>query len=391
VRAGNPHHLQAMLAEARGMIAEARDQLPDAVTDYAHGVELDRAQGTPSALSNALQLQCGAEVRTGQFALAQQHCTEAVTIVAQALGPDHPFVAEAETNLGFVAVTQNDFKGARAIWERALARLDRGHDDDVLGLATVLVNLGTISLYDDEPAARRYLTRLQSATATAGTNPKNLAVQVRMAELLRKTDPAAGLLALETIARRAEATLGLANRTTAYALEDLAGAYHQSGRIRDAKLAFERNLEAVRLLYGERSLTTLATENRYGQTLVELGEAANARPVLERIVLAVEQMSPDSPFLAEAYTNLADCLLQLGDAAHAEDYAKRGLAIREHGDDPLQTSEVRFILGKAMWKARKDPKAIEVVTKSRDEMRAIGPRASTLPEVEAWLKQARGR
>ena len=45
----------------------------------------------------------------------------------------------------------------------------------------------------------------------------------------------------------------------------------------------------------------------------------------------------------------------------------------------------------ASKKARKDPKAIEVVTRSRDQMRAIGQRATTLPEVEAWLKQARAR
>jgi hypothetical protein len=104
--------------------------------------------------------------------------------------------------------------------------------------------------------------------------------------------------------------------------------------------------------------------------------------------MALEAIAePDSAFLAQALTNEADCAISLGDAAGAIEPARRALAIREQrGDDPLQTSEARFVLAQALWAARKDPSAVALARTARDEMAAIGlPRAATLPEVKRWL------
>jgi hypothetical protein len=125
--------------------------------------------------------------------------------------------------------------------------------------------------------------------------------------------------------------------------------------------------------------------------MMMMHDAKAARPLFEHAVLALEAtVPPDSSFLAEADTNLADCLTALGEAQAAIAPATRALAIREQrGDDPLQTSEARFVLVQALWKARRDPAAVAMARKARDEMRAIGPRATTLPDVERWLAGAR--
>ncbi|HEY0250373.1 MAG TPA: tetratricopeptide repeat protein, partial [Kofleriaceae bacterium] len=283
---------------------------------------------------------------------------------------------------------------ARATWDRALARFDRSGGEDALGVATVLVDLLSVSTEQrDLAAADRYLARLQSLAATAETRPDNLGVQIRVAQLVALREPARGIALAEDLAKRSDAALGRNSRTSASAYESLGYMYSDAKRFADAKTAFERTVEASRALYGERNPTTIDTEERFNQLLVETGDLATARPNLERLELALEQTQPkDSAKLANAELNLADCMLRQNDLAKAEDFARRSLAIREtRGDDPLQTSEARFLLAQVIWKARKEPTAIAFATKARDEMKAIGPRASTLPDVEQFLKQARAR
>ena len=391
VRAGKPPELEALLSISRGMLAEGRGDNAAAIGEYRHAVALRRI-GHPIDLATSLQLLCGLEARIDAFALAKAHCEEALAITTGALRADHPLVAEAEVDLGMVAAIRHDFAEARRLWESALARLDRGASGDALGTATVLIDLGELALDTrDHAAATKYLTRLRTISGTAATSPENLDVQVRLAHLLRETrSPAAEVAELEALARKAEASLGLAHPTTAHALEDLAGAYYESHQMAEARATYAHAVEAAKALYGPRHLTTLAIEGRYGQALLELHDAATARPLLEQVAAILDDTVPaDSAFRAEADTNLADCLLQLGQPARAAALAQQALAIREkRGDDPLQTSEVRFIYAKALGK---DPRALALATQARDEMKAIGPRATTLPEVEVWLKRAGAR
>jgi len=393
-RVGNPAELTALLEDTRGMVAEEQGDRATAGAAYARAVATFRVSGPRLRLANALQVECAFEESSEQLAEAKAHCNEAIAIFTAEVGPDHPYVAEAETNLGVAYVLDLDRVKARAIWERALARLDRGHDEDVLGLASVLIDLADVSVdLHDVPAASAYLERVRQVTANAWTDPKSLSLQLRAAGLQCETDVAGCIDTIEGIAKHAEAAFGIANRTTGAAYEALGIAYWHVHRMRDAKAAFARNVEATRAIYGDRNPATLKQEDRYAQALLELGETKEARPLLEHITFALEETAaPDSPSLASAYCNLADCMLQLGDAARAEELAQKGLAIRvKRANDPLQTSEVRFILAKAMWKARKDPRALREAMTARDEMKAIGPSATTLPEVEAFLKQARAR
>ncbi|CAN5234784.1 hypothetical protein BH11MYX1_BH11MYX1_07600 [soil metagenome] len=111
------------------------------------------------------------------------------------------------------------------------------------------------------------------------------------------------------------------------------------------------------------------------------------RRLFEDNVRELEAAVPaDSPLLAEAYTNIADCLTALGEETAAVEPARKALAIRERrGDNPLQTAEARFVLAQAIWLAHRDPAAIAMAKVAREEMRAIGPQATTVPEIERWL------
>ncbi len=312
----------------------------------------------------------------------------------EALGDVHPLVAEAETNFGVAVAVTGDLTGARKQWESALARLERGIGDDAPALAVVLLNLADVATETGDTAAgERYLARAQTVSAHAAASPENFHVKIRVANVLRaKGRGAEGLAMLEDLARRAEATFGPRNPTTAHALEDLGASYYEADRYADARAAWEKGLVACKALYGANHPTTLGLAGRIGQAMMMMKDAEAARPLFEHAVLALEARNqPDSSFLAQAYTNLADSLTMLGEGALAVIPAQKGLAIREQrGDDPLQTAEARFVLAQAMWRAKR-PAAVEVARKARDEMRELGPRATSLPTVERWLRTPAAR
>jgi tetratricopeptide (TPR) repeat protein len=393
VRAGNPPNLATKLLIEQGLMAEDTGDAVTARTRYTRALELRRKSADPTEVAIALQRVCGAEELIGKLDDARAHCEEALELVRGALGDSHPIAAEAESNLAVAIAESGDLRGARRRWESALATLERGLGGDTPALAAVLLDLEVVSRDIGDPtAADRYLARALKLTANTATSPDNIDVQIRVANRLRSNGNSAEAIAmLEDLVGRAEATLGPHHRTTGHALEDLATAYYASGRYADARATFEKLVAAATAIYGARHPTTLASLGRYGQAMMMMNDAKSARPVFEQAMLALEATVPaNSPFLAEAYTNLADCLTTLGQAALAVPPASKGLAIREQlADSPLQTAEARFVLAKAVWRARRDPTAVAMAHEARDEMRAIGPRATSLPVIERWLAGAR--
>jgi tetratricopeptide (TPR) repeat protein len=390
VRAGNLPALESSLRIIRGGFAEQRGDFPAAVADFTRAVELRRGSVGPDAGDTAVALQrlCAAEGQTPKLEQAHQHCEQAVAILRHALGPDHPLVAEAESTLGIATAIQGDLEGARAQWESVLARLERALGPRSPDLVPVLLNLGDASsALKDPAAAERYLARAVELTGKGDRDANDLALRVRVARQLQASKPAAALAMLEDIVRRSEAQLGRDHPTTASALSELGASYYNAGRLAEARTTFERAIAAHRVVYGERHAVTLTLEGRYGQSLFELGELAAARAVYERVMLALEVTVPaDSPFLGQAYSNFASAMIALHEPG-ASVYAAKGFAIREKlADDPLQLAEARFILGRALWRDRKDrTRAVALVKQARDEMRALGPDASSLPDTERWL------
>ena len=393
-RAGNPPELESAYLIQRAGLAEQRGEFPAAEADFARAVELRRRSLGPDSGDTAIALQrlCGAESQNGKLAEGRRHCEEALEILRRALGPDHPITAQGESALAVAIAIEGDLPAARDHWLAALASLERSIGARSVGLAPMLLNLGDVSgMLGDREAAKLYLDRAIELTGSDEVDMNNLDIRLRIArQVLDNRPPAEAIAMLEELVQRADAQRGATHPSTASALHDLAVAYYQGDRMKDARVTFERAIAAHRTIYGERHAVTLTLEGQYGQTLIELGDPAAARPVLERVMLALEgTVDADSPFLAQAYANLADCLLELRvEPDHAVELAERGLAksATTLADDPLMLAEVRYVLGQALWRAGRDRKrAVSLVRTARDEMRAIGPAASSLPDVERWL------
>jgi tetratricopeptide (TPR) repeat protein len=389
VRAGKPAQLEGNLLVERGLMAEDTGDFAAARTAYEQALEVRRASGDRSDVAVALQRLCSVEGQLGKLADARAHCEEAVKVLREELGEAHPHVAEAQSNLGIELAIEGDLKAAREHWLAALSTLERGLGPDAPGLAPVLLNLSDVSRELRDPdAAERYLARTVKVSASAETSAESIGVQIRAADQLRSTGKSAeGLAMLEQLARRAEATLGPAHPTTASALDSLGDAYYESDRYADARDTYQKAIKAKGTLYGERHPTTLGTMGRYGQALLEMNDAKAACPVFEQVMLATEEtVKTNPPLLAQGYVNFADCLNTTGDHARALPLAEKALAILEpRADDPVHISQARFVLAQALWGARRDPQALVIARKARDEMRAIGPQATSLPDVERWL------
>ncbi len=393
VRAGKPPVLESKLLLEQGLMAEDTGEFETARTRYTDALALRRTYADPGDVAVALERLCSTESQVGKLDDGRAHCAEAFEMMRGALGADHPLVADAESELAVAIAITGDLVGARRHWEAALATLERGLGNDAPGLAAVLMNLADVSRELADPvAADRYLSRALQLPSSATSSPDNLEVQLRLANQLRAHGQAAeGLARLEDLARRAEATLGPVHPTTAHAFADLGDAYYETDRYADARATYGKAIKVSTAIYGALHPTTLGVMGRYGQAMMMMGDAKSARPVFEQAMLGLEAAGdPNSPVLGSAYTNLADCLTTLGEPAAAVEPATKALAIQEQrGDNPVQTSQARFVLAQALWKARRDPAAVPLARKARDEMRAIGPRASSLPDVERWLAGAR--
>jgi len=395
VRAGNPPKLESDYLITRAGFAEQRGDYPAATADLTRAVELRRRSAGHDAPDTAIALQrlCGVESQIGKLAEARRHCEEAVDLLGRALGAQHPMVAEAISSLAVAIAIEGDLKLARTTWEKALAVVERSLGVQDPEQVPMLLNLGDVSrMLGDPAAAERYLARAVELSGKDANDANDIELRLRVASQLGSTGRAAEALAMrEDLVRRAEAQLGRDHPSTASALADLARSYYNADRLPDARALFERAIAAHSAINGERHAVTLTLQGQYGQTLMALKDAAAARKVYEHVMLALEStVAVESPFLGQAYSNFADALLALREPG-ASTPAAKGFGIREKlADDPLQLAEARFIYGQALWRDNRDrPRAVALVKQARDEMRAIGADATSLPRVERWLAGSR--
>ena len=390
VRAGNLAELEARYLMQRAGIAEQRGDLAAAAGDLARAAELRVTTGDRAETAVALMRLGVVEAQLGRSTEGRAHCTEALAAMRDTLGADHPMTAHAESQLGIVHAIEADYVAARRHWVAALASLERSVGADSPETVNTLMNLADVSRILREPeAAKGFFDRAIAIADRAPDDPANLRIRLQVArQRLAAGEGEEALAALTEIAARAEAVLGPKHTDTADAYVALARAYYTVDRMFDARTAFERAVELHRAAIGERHQVTLGVELQYGQTLMELGEPEDARRVFARALHLLDGAVPaDSPILAQARSNLADCLLSMGEYPRAVELAELGFATRvARDDDPVQLSESRFILGRALWASKLDRRrGLELVKTARDEMAAIGRDETSLTAAERWL------
>ena len=374
----------------------------------------------------------------GRYAEAARLHERAVTLVEQALGPDHPAVADALTSLANDDYKLGEFAEGAAVARRALAIYERTYGPEHPKIAASLNNVAVAlySLGDTTQAEALYLRALAVREAALGPWHSGVAISllnlanvyvstgepVRALPLFERTvainerafgpdhpEVAGSLnnvgLALTTMGEHGRAVvlheralairvaaLGPEHPEVAKSLSNLANSHAGLGNHAEAKALQLRALAIREKSLGAehpdiaRSLSNLANAHQ------SLGEYAQARPLYER-ALAIREKALGPAHLDVVYpliglASLARAELRFADAARL---AERAIHVREAGNAPApDIAEARYALAQALWDApdgqgRDRERAMQLATNAAELLASAKADSPLVLEVASWL------
>jgi CHAT domain-containing protein len=269
------------------------------------------------------------------YAGAKATFERALAIRERALGPEHPLSASSLAGVGYLTFLMGDLPAARPLLERALAIREKAPGpanarDSAIGfslndLAIVLTALGEFQL-----ARANYERALAIRERVNGPDhPLTATVLNNFGDMLREFgDRRAARQFLERGLKIREA--GRNELTVAASLGALALLNMLDGDYPAAKTQLDRALEIRERLLGPEHLGTATTLFDLGRLYVDSGRYGEARMVLERALRVRERLvGPEHATVGATLRALSDALRSAGDGKAARPLIERALAIYE--------------------------------------------------------------
>lgn len=234
---------------------------------------------------------------------------------------------------GRALLRMNDFEGARAAYEEALALYDTMEGDQRPRRAAILNQLGQIDLATDDRANAEL--RLREAVAVQreldaeGQGDLAATLQTLGSILVARRELAeAEELLLEALAVD-EARLGPTHPQLAPTLAELSGLYRLQGAPEKA-LPYTRRAVELGRARGEDHSDLAYDLTNLAQVLIDTGDLAEAESAArESARMSAATDGPDSPFLARAILTLAIVLRDQGRVSEARTEVDAAVAIAE--------------------------------------------------------------
>ena len=232
------------------------------------------------------------ELESGDYAEAQASLEQALDILQQTLGDEHPRTATALNVLGAVQSERGDFMAARMMFERALAIRERVLGPDHPDTATSLNNLASLLRSTGDYAAAQPLVEQALAIRERVLGPDHLQTAsslINLAALLQAAgDYAAARPLLERALTITERALGPDHPDTAKSLNNLAVIEVETGNLERARDLLLRAVRIVDKHLGREHPTTQRFTNNLAAVLADLGqlpagEDAHAEPARNQI------------------------------------------------------------------------------------------------------------
>jgi len=365
---------------------------------------------------------------------ASEGTLQDAALAAQA-GREDRVAASAWTFLVYVAVENARYERGHDWARLAQATLDRmGGDDDVR--AELESRLGTLLSTEghEEEAYPHYLTSLELRQrrgepdmVAIGNLQCNIALSY---ESLGRLDDAIdlGRQSVETMTR----AVGASHPQVAWMLDNLGSMLASHRRFEEARPLLEQALEVwtralgpthVNVAYALDTLVVVAIgQRRYedashlldrvmaiwlpavgpdhpdiAQALLHRGQLALATAHADQALAAYQRalaireasLGADSPSVAVPLLGMGQAMLLGRHPAGAVAPLERALALTEHEKpDDATRADVRFALGRALWRGGDPTRARQLVGQARETYVALGvEREAELGELDAWLQE----
>jgi len=241
------------------------------------------------------------------FVGARAAFERALAIDERVLGPEHPQTGADLNNLGKVLANQGDLTGARVMFERALAIDERVFGRDHPQTAADLNNLGLV------------LRALGDLTGSRATFEQALAIDER--------------------------SLGPQHPQTAAQLNNLGLVLGDLGDHVGARAAFERALGIDEKVLGPTHPNVAIRNQNLGVVLGKSGDFLGAKAAFERaLVIAEKAFGPEHLLIAELLRRLAWALWQLGDIQRGIASLTRSISVYRVAGDRHQIAESERLL-----------------------------------------------
>jgi tetratricopeptide (TPR) repeat protein len=337
--------------------------LPHALTASRSAISLGvELEGAALLLNNTGgYLWRRAELRQAQFVLEQ-----ALILLEEEFGPDHPELADSLNNLGVVLKGLGELPAAREVLERALAIHEAQVGPDHPQVARCLDNLGGVLHGFGELDAAHQAHQRARSIFEAHPGPDHPALAHSLTNigvvLIDLGDLPGARDALENALAIYEAQLGPDHPSAALNLVNLGRVLQGLGELPAARDAVKRAVDIYQACLGPYHPDVAMTLEVLEVILWDLGEFTDARDVIERVVTIYETaLGSDHAAVGHALNNLAAVHGRLGNLTAAHNAIKRAVAIleAERGRDDPEATMARAnltTLTAALNKKRRRPK-----------------------------------
>ncbi|WP_437841988.1 tetratricopeptide repeat protein [Sorangium sp. So ce1153] len=312
-------------------LVEAREQTPN----------LDAATAPNGPLEEAARLNARiVELeRAGRYDEALPLARRALELREQALGPEHPDVAQSLNSLAGLLQAKGDYAAAEPLYHRALAIREKALGAEHPDVAQSLNDLAALFYAKGDYAAAEPLFRRALTIWEKALGPEHPDVAASLSNLAELLEAKGDYAAAEPLCRRAlaiwEKALGPEHPNVAISLDNLAGLLEAKGDYAAAEPLYRRSLAIREKALGPEHPHVAASLNNLAGLLEAKGDYAAAEPLYRRSLAIWEKvLGPDHPEVARSLGNLAGLLNKKGDYAAAEPLYRRSLAIVEKALGP---------------------------------------------------------
>lgn len=353
--AGQPE-VQGLLLSELGQIQTTLGNYDTAVAllERAAAIEAEALGREHPAVADTLHRRSIAEDERGNLAGAESAARRALEIRRSSLAPDDPGIGESMDRLGAVVAAQGRYDEARPLMQGAVSLLIAAAGERDKRTLTAMHNLawlqGRLGDYADSEATYRHVIRL--AQPIYGPNdPELLVTRDSLAVVLRrqgKLDEAEAIYR-DVLVRRIE-TLGEHHQEVGFTSHNLARLLFERGAYEEAVALFELALANWRDSLGPTHVNVGIGLSNLGRVQESMGRAEDAINSYRRSIDILELHGPGYlTRLGDTSLRLGRLLAETGVAESGRPLLERALMIREEfPENEAGLAEARLELGNCL-------------------------------------------